>query len=134
MAKKVFVSGCFDMLHSGHIAFFNEAAAYGDVYVAIGSDKTVFDLKGRLPVNSEDERLFMVKSARCVTDAFISQGSGMLDFLEEFTQLKPDILVVNADGHMLEKQRLCEQHGVEYVVLQREPYGGLPPRSTTALR
>jgi cytidyltransferase-like protein len=132
--KKVLVSGCFDLLHSGHIAFFNAASAYGDVYIALGSDQTVFDLKGRLPVNTEEERLFMVKSMRCVTDAFISQGSGMLDFLEEFKQLQPDIMVVNADGHMEEKQQICEQYGVEYVVLQREPHGGLPPRSTTALR
>ena len=41
MTKKVFVSGCFDMLHSGHIAFFREAASYGDLYVALGSDRTV---------------------------------------------------------------------------------------------
>ncbi|MGN0836079.1 MAG: adenylyltransferase/cytidyltransferase family protein, partial [Akkermansia sp.] len=32
--KKVFVSGCFDVLHSGHIAFLEEAASYGDVYVS----------------------------------------------------------------------------------------------------
>ncbi len=57
--KKVFVSGCFDLLHSGHIAFFEQAANYGDLYVAIGSDKTIFELKGREPVNSEDERLYM---------------------------------------------------------------------------
>jgi cytidyltransferase-like protein len=134
MTKRVFVSGCFDLLHSGHIAFFKEASTYGDVYVALGSDQTVFELKGRLPVNTEDERLFMVKSVRCVTDAFVSQGSGMLDFLEEFKQLQPDIMVVNADGHMEEKQQICEQYGVEYMVLQREPHGSLPPRSTTALR
>ena len=54
MAKKVFVSGCFYLLHSGHIEFFKQAAQYGDLYVAVGSDKTLFDLKGRLPVNSED--------------------------------------------------------------------------------
>ena len=47
MNKKVFVSGCFDMLHSGHIAFFKAAAEYGDLYVAIGADRTVFELKGR---------------------------------------------------------------------------------------
>jgi len=132
--KKVFVSGCFDLLHSGHVAFFKEAATFGDVYVALGSDQTVFDLKGRLPVNSEDERLFMVTSVGWVTDAFISQGSGMLDFLEELKQLQPDIMVVNADGHMEEKQTICEQYGIAYVVLQREPHGSLPPRSTTALR
>jgi cytidyltransferase-like protein len=134
MPKKVFVSGCFDLLHSGHIAFFKEAAAYGDLYVALGSDQTVFDLKGRLPVNSQDERLFMVRAVGDVKDAFISSGSGMLDFLDEFNQLQPDVMVVNADGHTLEKQQLCEARGVEYIVLQREPHGDLPPRSTTALR
>ena len=80
MVKKVFVSGCFDLLHSGHVEFFREAAKYGDLYVALGSDKTVFELKGRLPVNSEQERLFMVKSLSFVKDAFISRGSGILDF------------------------------------------------------
>jgi len=134
MAKKVFVSGCYDMLHSGHIAFFEEASAYGDLYVAIGSDQTVFDLKGRTPINSEDERLYMVDSVKCVKKAFISNGSGMLDFVSEFAAMKPDYYVVNSDGHIPEKQALCDDHGVEYVILEREPRAGLKPRSTTALR
>ena len=71
MTKTVFVSGCFDLLHSGHIAFFKEASQYGDVYVALGSDKTVFDLKGRPTVNTDEERLFMVKSLSYLKDAFI---------------------------------------------------------------
>ncbi|MEN8173407.1 MAG: cytidyltransferase, partial [Chloroflexota bacterium] len=121
-------------LHSGHIAFFEDASTYGDLYVALGSDKTVYDLKGRLPVNTEDERLFVVNSVRCVTDAFVSSGSGMLDFLHEFEELKPDIMVVNADGDMPEKQELCAQHDVEYIVLQRKPHEGLPARSSTSLR
>ena len=53
--KKVFVSGCFDILHSGHIAFLQEASQFGDLYVGLGSDKTVSDLKGRMTVNSEEE-------------------------------------------------------------------------------
>lgn len=134
MAKKVFVSGCFDLLHSGHIAFFEEASSYGDLYVAIGSDKTVYDLKGKTPVNSEEERLYMVRSVSYVREAFISRGSGMLDFLEEFHALNPDMFVVNEDGHTLDKQTLCEEFGVEYRVLKREPHGRLTPRSTTALR
>ena len=84
MTKKVFVSGCFDMLHSGHIAFFEEAASYGELYVALGSDKTVYDLKGRTPINNQDERLYMVEAVKCVKGAFISSGSGMLDFINEF--------------------------------------------------
>lgn len=134
MTKNVFVSGCFDMLHSGHIAFFKEAASYGDLYVALGSDKTVYELKGRLPVNSQEERQFMVNSVEYVKGSFISEGSGMLDFLDVFKRLEPDIMIVNADGNTPEKQQLCEQYGVEYIILQREPFAGLPPRTTTELR
>ena len=134
MIKKVFVSGCFDLLHSGHIAFFQEAAAYGDLYAAIGSDKTVHELKGVVPVNREDERLFMIKSVKCVKDAFVAQGSGILDFLEEFKVWEPEIFIVNEDGNTPNKKNLCREHGVEYVVLRREPHANLAPRSTTALR
>ncbi len=132
--KKVFVSGCFDMLHSGHIAFFREAASYGDVYVALGSDQTVFGLKGKTPVNSEQERLFMVQAVSYVKEALISKGSGMLDFEPELRQIRPDYLVVNEDGNIPEKQEMCEELGIQYVILRREPHPGLTPRSTTALR
>ncbi len=134
MPRKVFVSGCFDMLHSGHIAFFREAATYGDLYVALGSDKTVYDLKGRVPVNNEQERLFMVQSVSFVKEAFISQGSGMLDFEHELREMLPDTLIVNEDGNIPEKRALCEELGIEYIILRREPHAGLTPRSTTALR
>lgn len=133
MAKKVFVTGCFDLLHSGHVEFFREAAQYGDVVVAIGSDQTVFDLKGRVPVNNEQERLFMVKAVSYVHDAFISQGSGILDFEAELREMRPDYFVVNSDGNILEKQKLCEELGVEYVVLERTPHADLAARSTTSL-
>jgi len=134
MAKKVMVSGCFDMLHSGHVAFLQEAATYGDVYVALGSDRTIHEIKGRTPVNDEEERLFMVRSLGCVKEAFISKGSGMLDFLEEFHAIHPDILIVNEDGNLQEKRALCQANGVEYRILKRQPHAGLTRRSTTALR
>ena len=65
----------------------------------LGSDHTVYDLIGKLPVNSQDERLFMVKSIRFVKDAFVSQGSGMRDSYQEFWDLKPDYFIVNSDGN-----------------------------------
>jgi cytidyltransferase-like protein len=134
MPKKVFVSGCFDLLHSGHVAFLQEAAKYGDVYVALGSDATVYGLKGRVPVNNEDERRYMMGALACVKEAFISTGSGILDFEAELRALLPDIFLVNVDGNIPQKRALCEELGIEYVVLEREPHAGLPPRSTTSLR
>jgi len=131
---KVFVTGCFDMLHSGHVAFFEEAATHGDLYVGIGSDRTVFDLKGRRTVNSEDERLYMIKSLKYVKDAWISSGAGYMDFKDEMIELGPDIFFTNEDGHSQEKEALCREHGIRYVVSRRVPLSGLPVRSTTALR
>ena len=69
MAKKVFVSGCYDMLHSGHVAFFEEAARHGNLYVGLGSDKTICELKGRKTINNDAERLCMGKAIRYVKDA-----------------------------------------------------------------
>lgn len=52
MNKQIMVSGCFDLLHSGHVAFLKEASNFGDLHVCIGNDENVFQLKGRYPVNS----------------------------------------------------------------------------------
>lgn len=132
--KKVFVSGCYDMLHSGHVAFFEEAAGYGDLYVGIGSDKTVNELKARKTINNEQERLYMIKSLRFVKDAWINKGSGILDFIDDLKELKPDIFFVNSDGHSALKEQLCKELHIEYIVSKRIPHPGLPTRSTTALR
>lgn len=132
--KKVFVSGCFDLLHSGHIAFFEEASSLGDVYVSIGSDNTIRELKNHDPICCEGERLYMVKSVRFVTDAFIGSGHGKLDFLPEIDTVKPDIFFVNEDGASEAKEQMCKERGIEYVVRQRLPKGELPYRSTTSFR
>lgn len=131
---KVFVSGCFDVLHSGHIRFFEEASQYGDLYVSIGSDKTVEELKHRPTLYNEKERLYMVSAIRFVKEAFVAQGSGKLDFAEEIKQIKPDIFFVNADGDSVEKRAFIEGLGVRYVVSNRIPKDLLPVRSTTAIR
>ena len=132
--KKIFVSGCFDMLHSGHIAFLQEAAEYGDVYIGLGSDKTIKELKGRETINSEEERVYILNALSCVHKALVSKGSGLMDFLDDIKTLKPDIFIVNEDGHTPEKEELCKELGIEYKVLKRIPHANLPQRSTTALR
>lgn len=134
MAKKVFVSGCYDLLHSGHVEFFRQAAEYGDLYVGIGSDKTILNYKNHKTVYSEQERLFMVKSIKYVRGAYINSGDGILDFIPTLDIVKPDILVVNSDGGSDSKRRLCEERGIEYVVLERGPHEGLQARSSTELK
>ena len=122
------------MLHSGHVEFFRQAAQYGDLYVGIGSDETILHYKHHKTIYSEEERLFMVKAIRYVKDAFINAGDGIMDFVPTLDIVKPDIFVVNEDGGSEEKRRLCEERGIEYVVLQRTPQEGTwPARGSTNL-
>lgn len=132
--KNVLVSGCFDLLHGGHIAFLKTAASYGRVFVSLGTDDNLLMLKGKRPFFSQEERLFMIKSVRFVEDAFLSSGSGMLDFEPDMIRLKPDIFIVNADGHTEEKEKLCKKLGVEYVILERIPETGLPARASSGIK
>ena len=132
--KKVFVTGCFDMLHSGHIRFLQEAAGYGELHVGLGSDQTVKELKGRYPVNNQTERKYMIEALRCVKACLINSGSGTMDFLRELRKVRPDVFVVNEEGNVPAKFELCKRMGIRYLVLKRTPEKGLPPRSTTTLR
>ena len=132
--KKVFVSGCYDLLHGGHIAFFKTASSYGNLYVSIGRDENLFLLKGKKPVFSEEERLYIVRSIKYVYDAFLASGSGILDFEPELRRIKPDIFIVNYEGHTTDKENLCKKLGVEYIVLERIPEPGLPARSSSATK
>jgi len=122
------------MLHSGHVAFMHEAAAYGDLYVCIGSDNTIYKLKNRWTISDENERAYMIRALGCVHEVRVNSGEGKLDFLEEFHSIHPDVFVVNEDGDTPDKAALCQARNVRYVVLKREPHGVLKPRSTTSIR
>ena len=129
--KKVMISGCYDLLHAGHVAFFKTAALYGKVHAYVGQDQNIKLLKGKAPYFSEEERKYMVGAVRYVEKANVSKGMGMLDFAEDMRILKPDIFLVNSDGFTEGKKKLCEENGVELVVLERIPEDGLPARSSS---
>lgn len=134
MNKKVFVSGCYDLLHSGHVEFFKQASQFGDLYVGIGSDATYLEYKHRKPMFPQEERLFMVSNIKFVKEAYINEGSGVIDFLPTLDLVKPDIFVVNAEGGSDIKRRLCEERGIQYIELERTPAEGLQARSSSSLK
>ena len=133
--NKVIVTGCFDWFHSGHVRFFEEVSELGNLYVVVGHDANVRLLKGDgHPMLSQDERRYMVGAVRCVSEALISSGHGWMDAEPEIRRIQPDRYAVNEDGDKPEKRRFCEEHGIEYVVLRRQPKPGLPRRESTKLR
>ena len=133
--KRVIVTGCFDWFHSGHVRFFEEASALGDLYVVVGHDANIRLLKGEgHPMLSQAERLYMVHSVRYVHQGLISTGHGWMDAEPEVALIKPHFYVVNEDGDKPDKRAFCAKHGIEYVVLKRIPKEGLPKRESTVLR
>ncbi|MGO8838805.1 MAG: adenylyltransferase/cytidyltransferase family protein [Limisphaerales bacterium] len=133
--KKVVVTGSYDWFHSGHVRFFEEVSAYGDLYVVVGHDANIRLLKGEgHPLLPQEERRYLVDAIKYVKQALISSGNGWLDADPEIQRLKPDIYAVNEDGDKGGKREYCEQHGIQYLVLKRVPAPGLPQRSSTGLR
>ena len=117
MNKKVFVGGCFDIIHSGHIEFFQNASKYGDLYVCIGSDNTIKELKGKYPVHNQYERKFIIDSIKFVKECRISIGTGILDFKNELKKISPDIFIVNEDGDSPLKNNLCIKNKIDYKII-----------------
>ena len=95
--KTVWVNGCFDVLHRGHIELFKYAKSYGDnLVVAIDTDEKIKKEKGNdRPFNCLEDRKEMLRSIRYI--------DGVLDFsskegLEHLIKLiEPDIMVVGSD-------------------------------------
>lgn len=133
--RKVVATGCYDWFHSGHVRFTEEAAAYGDLYLCLGNDANIRQLKGEgHPLLSQEERRFVVGSIKHVKQALINTGFGWLDADPEIQRLRPDCYIVNEDGDKGGKREYCAGLGIEYIVLRRTPAPGLQPRSSTDLR
>lgn len=95
--KLIFVNGCFDILHPGHIKMFEHARSLGTkLIVAIDSDEKVKQMKGdSRPVNSQDDRKFILEAIRHIDEVIIFNSK---DELQELVKtIKPDIMMVGSD-------------------------------------
>jgi rfaE bifunctional protein nucleotidyltransferase chain/domain len=94
--RVVLTNGCFDLLHRGHAEYLRRSAGLGDLLVvAVNSDASVRELKGPpRPLNSEDDRAYLLASLRCVDAVFIFRGP-RLD--GEIRLLRPDIYTKAGD-------------------------------------
>ena len=135
MRKKVLVAGFFDLLHSGHISFLEEAAELGDVYVSLGSDENSVAMKNKAPVYSEDERQYILESIIYVKQVKVSFGEiGPSSYIPYLEQISPDIFFTNEDGSGLaDKSKICSDRGIRFVQSKRLPPSQFQARSSTDL-
>jgi D-beta-D-heptose 7-phosphate kinase/D-beta-D-heptose 1-phosphate adenosyltransferase len=93
--KQIFTNGCFDILHKGHIELLKFCKSLGYVTVGLNSDTSVAGLKGvGRPINSEEDRKFLLQSLKYVDRVIIFNESTPLRLIEE---LRPDIVVKGGD-------------------------------------
>lgn len=99
--KIVFTNGCFDLLHSGHLQYLDEAKSLGDFLVlGINSDESVRFLKGEhRPILPLDERMEILCGLQMIDMLIPFQEETPLNLIET---VKPDILVKGGDYEMHE--------------------------------
>lgn len=135
--KKIFVSGCYDILHAGHIQFFREARALGNhLTVCFASDDILWNHKKRRTSIPQDHKLSLLTSLDMVDQVVIGSCEELgLDFKEHFLTIKPDVLAVTDDDQYADKKReLCALVGAEYVVLPKTPPAFTPVSTTSIVR
>jgi len=104
---KIWVNGCFDVLHRGHFELFKYAKSLGnELVVGIDTDFKVSQDKGTdRPYNNLQDRMFALQSIKYI-DKVISFNSRKE--LESLISLySPDILLVGSDwrdGDIVGKQ------------------------------
>ena len=94
--KIVFTNGCFDILHSGHVSYLEDASSHGDILiVGLNSDDSVRRLKGQSrPINAFNERAQVLASLKSVDYVIEFDDDTPLNLIQK---LLPDVLVKGGD-------------------------------------
>ena len=94
--KIVFTNGCFDILHSGHVLYLEEAKALGDVLIlGLNSDNSVKRLKGdERPINNESDRAIVAAALEAVDYVCLFGEDTPYDLI---WAIQPDVLVKGGD-------------------------------------
>lgn len=132
---RVFVSGCYDILHAGHVQFFREARALGDhLTVCFASNEVLWHHKQRRSSLPDEHKRALIAAMEMVDEVVVGEGMDEgIDFKEHFLRLRPDILAVTEDDKYAPlKRALCAEVGAKYVVMAKTP-PQFPPISTTQI-
>ena len=125
----VLTNGCFDVLHSGHTRYLNQAKQLGDILVvALNSDDSVRRLKGAgRPINSMADRAAVVAALSCVDYVTVFDTPTATPLIQ---RLRPEVYAKGGDytPEMLAETAAVEEYGGRVAILDY-----VAERSTTAV-
>lgn len=94
--KKIWVNGCFDILHYGHYKLINYASSLGILVIGIDSDNRIKSIKGESrPFHNQEQRMFNLSCIKGVEKIFIFNSDKELENL--IKKEKPDIMVIGSE-------------------------------------
>ncbi|AEN65369.1 cytidyltransferase-related domain protein [Enterobacter soli] len=94
--KRVITFGTYDVFHIGHINILERAAQLGEyLIVGISSDNLSYKKKQRYPLYSQDDRIKIISSMRCVDEVFIEES--LEDKARYIQEKNADLLVMGND-------------------------------------
>ncbi len=116
----LFRSGCYDMLHIGHIKALQDDKKKADiVVVGIGSDKNISENK-RQTLFDQNNRALMIASLSCVDYVVIldEPSENNIDHKQLLKLLKPDYYHIPADDRSIEyKKQLANEIGCKLDII-----------------
>lgn len=114
---KIWMNGCFDVLHHGHFKLIQYAASFGgEVIIGIDSDERVKKMKGEgRPFHSESERAFNLKQIKGVDTVVVFNSNEMLrELLERYS---PDKFIIGSD--YVGKEIIGQEFAKQIVIFNR---------------
>ena len=111
--KKVFVSGCYDLLHTGHLQFCREARALGDhLTVSFALAEVLWNHKQRRSSLPDEHKKALLENLTMIDHVVIGDNNELgLDLVNSFRSLRPDILAVTSDDQEKVKLSICDEIG-----------------------
>jgi len=92
----VWVNGCFDILHDGHLDLLEKASSLGELHIGIDCDLRVRKMKGvGRPVNSQDFRKRILETLKYVKKVYIFESDQEIRQITK--KLQPDYMVIGND-------------------------------------
>jgi len=129
--KRIVATGTFDILHPGHVHFLSESKKLGDeLWVIVSRERNVRHKPS--PIVSEEQRLMMIKSLKCVDHAILGDKE---DMFRPIREINPDIITLGFNQYFDDEKLRSQlaERGITAEVVRIGAYTGSQFTSSTQI-